>query len=142
MKTSFLEAYQKLQIPDEVIERAKTDGGFTLYLSGGGFRGWGYLLLYQSQVHGHSYPISLINGFTAQKAQFENTESLKDVAKTARQIFRVSDRRRAQVPAVAFLVNVLANALPNGIKEAHFCQGGVREGILFQELPQSIRQQQ
>jgi len=141
MKTNFLDAYKKLEIPMELIEKAKSDGGFPLYLSGGGFRGWGYLLLYQSQVHGHHYPISLINGFSAQKAHFEDTKSLEEVARTAHQIFRVSDRRRTQVPAVAFLVNVLARALPHGIKEAHFCQGGVREGLLFKELPPNIREQ-
>jgi retrograde regulation protein 2 len=139
MKANFLDAYENLEIPKELVEKAKSDGGYPLYLSGGGFRGWGYLLLYQSQVHGHHYPISLINGFSAQKAQFENTETLKEVARTAHRIFRVSDRRRAQVPAVAFLVNVLAGALPHGIKEAHFCQGGVREGVLFQELTPNIR---
>ncbi|KAH8598420.1 Ppx/GppA phosphatase family-domain-containing protein [Bisporella sp. PMI_857] len=141
MRTNFLDAYKKLEIPKDLEEKAKRDGGFQLYLSGGGFRGWGYLLLYQSQVHGRHYPISLINGFSAQKAHFENTEALKEVARTAHRIFRVSDRRRAQVPAVAFLVNVLARALPHGIKEAHFCQGGVREGVLFQELPPKIRLQ-
>ncbi|KAH8655158.1 putative sensor of mitochondrial dysfunction Rtg2 [Tricladium varicosporioides] len=141
MKTNFLDAYRKLEIPNNLIEKAKRDNGFQLYLSGGGFRGWGYLLLYQSQVHGHHYPISLINGFSAQKEHFENTEALKEVARTAHLIFRVSDRRRAQVPAVAFLVNVLAGSLPHGIKEAHFCQGGVREGVLFQELTPSIRLQ-
>lgn len=141
MKTNFLDAYKKLEIPKELIEKAKRNDGFPLYLSGGGFRGWGYLLLYQSQVHGHHYPISLINGFSAQKSHFENTEDLKEVARTAHRIFRVSDRRRAQVPAVAFLVNVLARALPHGIKEAHFCQGGVREGVLFQELTPNIRLQ-
>jgi retrograde regulation protein 2 len=141
MKANFLDAYKKLEIPKELIEKAKRNDGFQLYLSGGGFRGWGYLLLYQSQVHGHHYPISLINGFSAQKEHFENTEALKQVARTAHQIFRVSDRRRAQVPAVAFLVNVLARALPHGIKEAHFCQGGVREGVLFQELTPNIRLQ-
>ncbi|CAL3966506.1 unnamed protein product [Diplocarpon coronariae] len=41
--------------------------------------------------------------------------------------------------ALAFLVNVLTEALPHGIKEAHFCQGGVREGVLFRELPQDVR---
>lgn len=139
MKDNFVDAYHKLQIPHELVEGAKKDGGFPLYLSGGGFRGWGYILLYLSQVHGHHYPISTINGFTAKKSQFENTDFMKEVAKTADKIFRVSDRRRAQVPAVAFLINALAEALPHGIKAAHFCQGGVREGILFQELPPSIR---
>ena len=141
MKTNFLDAYNKLGVPKELVEKAKSEGGFPLYLSGGGFRGWGYLLLYQSQVHGHHYPISLINGFSAQREHFENTETLKEVARTAHRIFRVSDRRRKQVPAVAFLVNVLAGALPHGIKEAHFCQGGVREGVLFQELRPSIRRE-
>lgn len=139
MTANFLDAYNELEVPEELVEEAKKNGGFQLYLSGGGFRGWGYLLLYQSQVHGHHYPISLINGFSAQKEQFENTESLEEVARTAHRIFRVSDRRRAQVPAVAFLVQVLARALPHGIKEAHFCQGGVREGVLFQELRPNIR---
>lgn len=139
MKTNFLNAYNELEIPIELIKRAENEGGFPLYLSGGGFRGWGYLLLYLSQIQGNHYPISIINGFAAQKRYFEDTEMLKEVARTAHKIFRVSDHRRAQVPAVAFLVNVLAESLPHGIKEAHFCQGGVREGVLFQELSPSIR---
>ncbi|PTD04096.1 Retrograde regulation protein 2 [Fusarium culmorum] len=66
---------------------------------------------------------------------------MEEVARTAHSIFRVSDRRRKQVPAVAFLINVLSNAIPHGIRLAHFCQGGVREGLLFKELPPSIRAQ-
>jgi retrograde regulation protein 2 len=139
MKDNFVDAYGTLQIPKDLIDRAKMEGGFPLYLSGGGFRGWGYLLLYLNQTHGRDYPISIINGFTAQKSQFENTDILKEIAHSAKKIFRVSDRRRKQAPAVAFLINVLAEALPHGIKEAHFCQGGIREGILFQELRPSVR---
>ncbi|KAG0645665.1 Retrograde regulation 2 [Hyphodiscus hymeniophilus] len=142
MLANIVNAYHSMQVPQEIIEKAKKEGGFPLYLSGGGFRGWGYLLLYINQVGGRHYPISIINGFSAQRSQFEDTDALKHVARNAREIFRVSDRRRLQVPAVAFLVNVLAEALPFGIKEAHFCQGGVREGILFQELLPSIRKQQ
>ncbi|KAI5467911.1 Ppx/GppA phosphatase family-domain-containing protein [Mariannaea sp. PMI_226] len=141
MIEQFRDAYHRLQIPEELINSAKQNGGFQIYLSGGGFRGWGYLLLYLNQVHGKHYPISIINGYTAGKEQFEDTETLKDVAKAAKNVFRVSDRRRSQVPAVAFLVNVLAEAIPHGIKEAHFCQGGVREGYLFKQLPASVRRQ-
>lgn len=124
MTRQFLDAYHNLEIPQELIDIARLYGGFQLYLCGGGFRGWGYLLLYQSQVHGHHYPISIINGYKADKVHFESTHELKEIAHTANKIFRVSDRRRAQVPAVAFLVNVLSNAIPFGIKEAQFCQGG------------------
>ncbi|USP78024.1 lysophospholipase [Curvularia clavata] len=141
MRINFLNAYMNLQVPRDMIDRAKQQNGFSLYLSGGGFRGWGYLLLYQNQTKGHDYPISIINGFKAPSSEFTDTEKLKEVARTSHKIFRVSDRRREQVPAVAFVVNVLANALPHGIKEAHFCQGGVREGVLFQALPQTIRMQ-
>ena len=139
MRSNFEQAYKDLEIPHELIDAAKNQGGFPLYLSGGGFRGWGYLLLSQSQIRGHHYPISIINGFWAHKDDFENTDKLKEVARTADKIFRVSDRRRKQVPAVAFLINVLAKTLPHGIKEARFCQGGVREGILFRDLPHSVR---
>ncbi|KAH6645850.1 Ppx/GppA phosphatase family-domain-containing protein [Truncatella angustata] len=137
----FTDAYEKLKVPTSMVERAKRDGGFPLYLSGGGFRGWGYLLLYLSQIHGKPHPISVINGYTVSKERFEDTHSVEKVAQTAHSIFRVSDRRRQQVPAVAFLVSALANAIPHGIRTAHFCQGGVREGILFQELPPSVRAQ-
>ena len=123
----------------ELTEDVKSQGGFPLYLSGGGFRGWGYLLLYQNQVHGRHYSISIINGLRADKESFVDTDNLKEVARSTNRIFRISDRRRAQAPAVAFLVNVLVEALPHGIRDAHFCQGGVREGVLFQELPPSIR---
>lgn len=141
MKNNFVHAYTNLLLPDDMVKRAKQENGFKLYLSGGGFRGWGYLLLFENQKGKHTYPISIINGFTAPRSEFEDTEKLKHVAHAAHKIFRVSDRRRKQVPAVAFLVNVLANALPIGIKEAHFCQGGVREGVLFQGLPPSVRRQ-
>lgn len=139
MKANFLRAYNGLEIPNELVEQAQEDGGFTLYLSGGGFRGWGYLLLYQAQMHKKHYPISIINGFVARKKDFTDTKRLKRVAKDAKRIFRVSDRRRAQVPAVAFLINVLAEIIPYGINEAHFCQGGVREGVLFRTLDPEIR---
>jgi retrograde regulation protein 2 len=139
MVDNFRSAYNRLEVPDDLVEKAKQQGGFRIYLSGGGFRGWGYLLLHLNQTHGKHYPISIINGYTVGKEQFEDTEKLKDVAKAAKDVFRVSDRRRAQVPAVAFLVSVVAEAIPHGIREAHFCQGGVREGYLFKQLPVSVR---
>lgn len=141
MKDSFLDAYKKLQIPERLANEAKQNGGFRMYISGGGFRGWGYLLLYLHQTKGRHYPISIINGYRAERDEFANTETLKEVARTADRIFRVSDRRRQQVPAVAFLINVLAESLPHDIKEVYFCQGGVREGILFQQLQPVIRRQ-
>ncbi|KAF7596800.1 hypothetical protein BBP40_012399 [Aspergillus hancockii] len=124
MTGKFRDALEFLEIPKELASKAEKQGGFQMYLSGGEY-----------------YPISIINGYSARKSDFENTEVLKKVAKTASDIFRVSDRRRKQVPSVAFLVNVLAKAVPHGIKEAHFCQGGIREGTLFRGILPVVRQQ-
>ncbi|KJK76038.1 hypothetical protein H634G_08443 [Metarhizium anisopliae BRIP 53293] len=141
MVSNFKDAYQRLQVPQAMVEEAQREGGFRIYLSGGGFRGWGYLLLYLNQSQGQHYPISIINGYTVGREQFEDTKSIEKAAKAARDIFRISDRRRSQVPAVAFLVNVLAEAIPLGVREAHFCQGGVREGYLFRQLAARIRRE-
>jgi retrograde regulation protein 2 len=138
---NFEEAYEKLRVPESLVTEAKANGGFPLYLSGGGFRGWGYLLLYMSQTGKQPHPISIINGYTVGKETFENTKAMEEVARTAHSVFRVSDRRRKQVPAVAFLIRALSKAIPHGIRLAHFCQGGVREGLLFRELEPSIRAQ-
>ncbi|KAK3074047.1 retrograde regulation protein 2 [Teratosphaeriaceae sp. CCFEE 6253] len=134
-------AYASLGVPAELRKAAKRAGGFTLYLSGGGFRGWGYMLMSQHAVQ--PYPIPAINGFRASRRQFLSTQPIKEAAVNAlededEQIFRVSDRRAGQVPAVAFLVNALAEALPE-INEVRFCQGGVREGYLFTKLSPEVR---
>jgi retrograde regulation protein 2 len=62
MVSDFRDAYRK-QIPVTLQERAKREGGYTIYLSGGGFRGWGYLLLYVDQQDENHYPKSQINGY-------------------------------------------------------------------------------
>ncbi|KOS21681.1 Retrograde regulation protein 2 [Escovopsis weberi] len=141
MVRRFRDAFDALQVPETMADEARRKGGFRMYLSGGGFRGWGYLLLFLEQTRGRHYPLSIINGYAVGRERFEDTRTVREVAEAARDVFRVSDRRRAQVPAVAFLVSVMAQAIPHGIREAHFCQGGVREGFLFRQLPPQVRAQ-
>ncbi|RMZ12625.1 hypothetical protein D0860_02880 [Hortaea werneckii] len=134
------EAYQHLDVPGILQEAAERLGGFTLYLSGGGFRGWGYLLMNQHRVS--PYPVPVINGFKASRKEFLGTDHVRQAAAIALKededdVFRISERRAGQVPAVAFLVDALAEALPQ-IKEVRFCQGGVREGHLFSLMPREI----
>lgn len=142
IRTKIKDAYTSLQVPQELDDLARTEGGFALYLSGGGFRGWGFVLMNQHPVK--PYPISVINGFKASRDDFMDTASIQ-ITVTAQKskkedIFRVSERRASQVPAVAFLVNALSSALPQ-IKEVRFCQGGVREGHLFSSLSPEIQGQ-
>lgn len=107
----------------------------SLLLSGGGFRGWGYTLM---DLHPLSpYPIPIINGFHVPPTAFTATRSIQQHAASAA-IFRISERRASQVPAVALLVRALAAALPS-LTLVRFCQGGVREGALFAAMPPAIR---
>lgn len=134
-------AYIDLNMPEDLKERAKGQGALTLHLSGGGFRGWGYLLMSRHKIQ--PYPIPIINGFKADRSEFTATEDIKMTAAAALQnkddeIFRVSNRRASQVPAVAFLINALVEAIPD-IKEVRFCQGGVREGYLFSSFSPSLQ---
>ncbi|KAK5946145.1 retrograde regulation protein 2 [Knufia obscura] len=141
----FKDAYQQLSLPHELLRKTKSHG-LTLYLSGGGFRGWGYLLMSSHRVR--PYPIPIINGFSVPVKDFKNTSHVSDLAsksltdrdKEGLGVFRVSKRRAAQVPAVSFLIDALIEAIPV-ISEVRFCQGGVREGWLFDTLPSHIRAQ-
>ena len=143
IKAAMKQAYQDLEVPPDLTKAAVANGGFTLYLSGGGFRGWGYMLMSRHRVC--PYPIPVINGFKASRHEFSGTEDIKSAAAASLrnendEIFRVSDRRASQVPAVAFLINALAEVIPQ-IREVRFCQGGVREGYLFSSLRPDVKGQ-
>ncbi|KAL8699193.1 MAG: hypothetical protein Q9201_006142 [Fulgogasparrea decipioides] len=135
MSASFQKALQDLDIPDNMIKEADDEGGWTLYLSGGGFRGWGYILM---SLHSVSpYPIPIINGFRVPKSSFlPDLEQYSDLEAT----FRISSRRASQVPAITFLIEALTRSIPS-ISYIHFAQGGIREGLLFSSLPASVRSQ-
>ncbi|KAL9113594.1 MAG: hypothetical protein Q9227_002332 [Pyrenula ochraceoflavens] len=132
IQDNFREALSKLCLPTEL--QAKSNG-VTLYLSGGGFRGWGYLLMSSSEIS--PYPIPIINGFRVTREAFAQVTAVQEVAQQGG-IFRVSKRRAEQVPAVAFLIQNVLKALP-AVKEIRFCQGGVREGYLFSLLDECTR---
>ncbi len=134
VQESLLAAYRSLEVPEEV-ER----NGLSLFLSGGGFRGWGYVLMDKHVVN--PYPIPIINGFSVKPDMFQDVVSVEShIVAQGGTMLGVSQRRATQVPAVAFLISALTEALPE-IKEVRFCQGGVREGALFSSLPPSIRNQ-
>lgn len=129
---NFRQAIIDLELPPTMVEDASKNG-FTLYLSGGGFRGWGHILM---SMHAISpYPIPIINGFRVPRSEFspESSELILD-DKT----FRISARRASQVPAVKLIILALIESVP-AISNIFFAQGGVREGLIFSALPPSIR---
>ncbi|KAF1919347.1 Rft protein-domain-containing protein [Ampelomyces quisqualis] len=128
-------AVSTIDIPKKLLDVPE---GIQLYLSGGGFRGWGFVLMSKHSVQ--PYPIPIINGFRTTTDLFHDTKAVQAAVlkEDMPDIFRVSARRASQVPAVAFLVTCLAQALPR-VLDVHFCQGGVREGIYFADMQPSVR---
>ncbi|OAK94005.1 Ppx-GppA-domain-containing protein [Phaeosphaeriaceae sp. SRC1lsM3a] len=130
-------AVKAIDIPKELLE---LPNGIPLYLSGGGFRGWGFVLMSEHQIQ--PYPIPIINGFGVYEQIFHNTEAVQAAVRKedTPEIFRVSARRASQIPAVAFLVTCLEQALPR-VRDVLFCQGGVREGIYFADMAPEFREE-
>lgn len=132
------DAVREIDIPQELLDQSMATGGLSLYLSGGGFRGWGFVLMSEHSIK--PYPIPIINGFRVTRESFHDTQAVRMAVKNedTPEIFRVSQRRASQVPAVAFLVDCLSQALPS-INNVFFCQGGVREGMHFAEMKSEAR---
>ena len=154
LTSKFEQALQDIDVPKEITETKYTNKesashagsgptptrfdknpGLTLYLSGGGFRGWGYILMSSDAIQ--PYPIPLINGYRVLKSSFlpSTTHDSTDSS-----TFRISSRRASQVPAISFLISALTRSLPS-LSTIRFAQGGLREGLLFSTLDPSIRSQ-
>ena len=133
-------AVKDIEIPKALLDLATSPEGLKLYLSGGGFRGWGFVLMSEHAIR--PYPIPISNGLRTTKDLFHDTQAVQAAVlkEDTPEIFRVSARRANQVPAVAFLVTCLAQALPS-ILDVYFCQGGVREGMFFSEMDPEYRKE-
>ena len=124
---------KELRIPQWLWEEANSNNGFNLYLSGGGFRGWGQLLM--SHARTQPYPIPIINGYRVSNLEFfSNVSTPLHESKG----HRISSRRASQVPAVQLLLRAMEQARLQ-VSHATFAQGGVREGLLYDGLPPPIR---
>lgn len=112
--------------------------GIDIYLCGGGFRGYGHMLMHNDPVQ--PYPIPAIGAYTVPGALFRDTEAMRKVNETfAGKIFGMSKRRREQFPAISTVVEALVATVPN-IRTVTFCSGGNREGALLMRLPREVRE--
>ncbi|ODV61557.1 Rtg2p [Ascoidea rubescens DSM 1968] len=128
-------------IPDSLIKYAEKNGGFDLFVCGGGFRGFGHLLLSENK----DYPIpTIINGYGISYSEFVNLGNYLLVKQTLpnnkdkENLFRVSERRKQQLPAVGLLISSAFDVLPR-FNTIYFSQGGVREGALFEKFSPRVR---
>ena len=116
---AFKRAYETIQLPAPL----KQGQGYHVWACGGGFRGMGYYLLAKHPIQ--PYPIPLINGFTVASSTFTQAVAAETLAITQaemKDMFRISKRRAAQVPAIALVIRALTLAIPN-VTQIHFSQG-------------------
>ncbi|KAF9086483.1 hypothetical protein BGX23_008832 [Mortierella sp. AD031] len=142
MVLAFKHGLEAINVAPAVREHNEKEGGYRMYLSGGGFRALGYLLMHRKMKKakdGARYPIPIINGFMA---------SGKELSKVVHQYrflapdevstcFRVSKRRAKLIPACATLMAAVMEVIP--IKDVLFSEGGVRQGGCFGMLPPAIQ---
>ncbi|KAK4174074.1 putative retrograde regulation protein [Triangularia setosa] len=118
-------------------KKANESSGIDIFLCGGGFRGYGSMLMHNNPIQ--PYPIPSIGSYTASGELFNKTKEMLKVNKSFDgKIFGMSKRRRAQFPAIVTVVEALIAAVPP-IRSATFCSGGNREGALMMMLPREIR---
>jgi retrograde regulation protein 2 len=108
-------------------EQAEHEHGVTIYFCGGGFRGYGSMLMHTDPIQ--PYPIPAIGGYMVSGSRFVQWQAMLDANGYDGKIYGMSKRRREQFPAIATVVQALIEAIPN-IKQVIFCSGGNREGVL------------
>ncbi|TGO88139.1 hypothetical protein BPOR_0181g00100 [Botrytis porri] len=137
MRSRFQEIFQGLYHRFPKLQKHVKDEGVTIYFCGGGFRGYGSMLMHTDPIN--PYPIPSIAGYTVSGKRFKQTkEMLRVNAEEKEKIHGMSKRRREQFPAIVEVVEGIIATVPN-IKEVIFCGGGNREGALYLKLPSQIQ---
>jgi retrograde regulation protein 2 len=139
LRTSMKDTYEGLkQKFPKLKEQADSAEGVSIYFCGGGFRGYGSMLMHTDEIQ--PYPIPSIGGYKAPGSRFIKWREMLHVNNYEEgKIYGMSKRRREQFPAIVTVIQSLVEAIPK-IKDVVFCSGGNREGVLFMKLPASIRE--
>ncbi|KAF5593719.1 retrograde regulation 2 [Fusarium pseudocircinatum] len=142
LQTGMQQAYANLcsKFPALNALKSSHDEGprVNVFMCGGGFRGYGSMLMHQDPVS--PYPIPYTNGYTAPGTLFSKVEHMRRVnTEHDSRIFGLSKRRRKQFPAIATVIDALLATVPN-IGNVTFCGGSNRQGALMMKLPVEIRE--
>lgn len=143
LRESMAAAFAKLckrfpALAEEVGRGESGGGGVDVYFCGGGFRGYGSMLMHNDSIQ--PFPIPSIGTYTVPGELFRRTDQMRRVNEEyGGKIFGMSKRRRKQFPAVLEVVEAFVEAVP-GIRTATFCTGSNREGVLLMKLPPALRE--
>ena len=138
LRTSMKETFEgmKKRFP-RLKEQSENEHGVTIYFCGGGFRGYGSMLMHTDPIQ--PYPIPAIGGYTVAGHRFVQWQEMLRANSFDGKIYGMSKRRREQFPAIVTVVQALVEAVPH-IKQVVFCSGGNREGVLYMKLPPNVRE--
>lgn len=143
LRTSMSAALAKLcerypALADAASRGENQGGGIDVYFCGGGFRGYGSMLMHNDPIQ--PYPIPSVGTYTVPGELFRRTGAMRKVNEEFDgKIFGMSKRRRRQFPAVLEVIEALVEAAP-AIRTATFCMGSNREGMLLMMLPPAVRE--
>lgn len=141
MVQAFKHGLEDIHVSPLVRQDNEQNGGYRMYLSGGGFRALGYLLMARKikKKDGTRYPIPVINGYVATGKELAKIveEYRHMIPEEVQPVFRVSKRRAKLIPACATLMAAVMEVIP--IRDVYFSEGGVRQGGCFGMLPLGIQ---
>ncbi|ROT39747.1 Ppx/GppA phosphatase [Sodiomyces alkalinus F11] len=146
MRAAFSKICDKFPALSHSIEtmkasRVEAEGhrqGIDVYLCGGGFRGYGCMLMHNDPIQ--PYPIPSVGTYTVSGEYFKQVDRMRRFnAEHDGKIYGMSSRRRQQFPAIAEVVEALIDTVP-WIRTVTFCAGSNRDGALYMKLPKHIRE--
>ena len=126
------------------LRDSEEEEGIDIYLSGGGLRAWGHLLMSipfscsNERRVVQPYPINHINGYKTTPRHLKYLLDNLPQASTLTQQPHISNRRSTQLPATARFLRTLLAILPR-LRCVSFAQGGLREGAIYSVLPLEVR---
>lgn len=131
------ETFPKLRAIRSAHERGE-DASVNVYMCGGGFRGYGSMLMHHDDTT--PYPIPSIGTYTVDGVAFKRTAELRAANKNYDgKVFGMSRRRRHQFDAISTVVESFIATVPN-VRQVTFCKGSNRDGALMMLLPRHIRE--
>lgn len=146
MRAAFAKICNTFPVLNNSIEamkagRVEAEGhrqGVDVYLCGGGFRGYGYMLMHNDPIQ--PYPIPSVGTYTVTGEYFKQVDKMRRVnAEHEGKIYGLSSRRREQFPAITEVVEALIDTVP-WIRTVTFCAGSNRDGALYMKLPRPVRE--
>lgn len=130
--------FPKLRSIRDARNKGQKDVGVDVYMCGGGFRGYGSMLMHNDAAK--PYPISSIGTYTVDGAAFKQVNEMIRVNQNYDgKIFGMSKRRRCQFDAITTVIRAFISAVPY-IRRVTFCKGSNRDGALMMKLPREIRE--